>query len=128
MDLKVPIKIFDELAESVIESSGTLDLASGEIRSVEYLDYDIDLSGLPAEDENYEFTMGMLSNGDRDVEFRIDVRNGRANGALRKLGATQEGLLRRARANDGEFHDQVLWAIVATDWHDIRTTRTSSVH
>ena len=62
------------------------------------------------------------------AEFRIDVRNGRANGALRKLGATQEGLLRRARAADGEYHDQVLWAIVATDWNDIRTVRTSSVH
>lgn len=62
------------------------------------------------------------------VEFRIDVRNGRANGALRKLGATQEGLLRRARNSDGEFHDQVLWAIVATDWTDTRAARTSSVH
>ena len=73
MDLKVPIAIFDELAESVIESSGTLDLASGEIRSVEYENYDLDVQGLPAEDESYEFTMGMLSNGDRDVEFRVDV-------------------------------------------------------
>lgn len=62
------------------------------------------------------------------AEFRIDVRNGRANGALRKLGATQEGLLRRARTSDGKFHDQVLWAIVATDWADTRTSRTSSVH
>jgi len=62
------------------------------------------------------------------VECRIDVRNGRANGALRKLGATQEGLLRRARNSDGEYHDQVLWAIVATDWTDLRSPRTSSVH
>lgn len=62
------------------------------------------------------------------AEFRIDVRNGRANGALRKLGATQEGLLRRARAQDGEFRDQVLWAIVSTDWLDGRPSRTSSVH
>jgi N-acetyltransferase len=62
------------------------------------------------------------------AEFRIDVRNGRANGALRKLGATQEGLLRRARAADGEFHDQVLWAIVATDWNDTAAVHTSSVH
>lgn len=62
------------------------------------------------------------------AEFRIDVRNGRANGALRKLGATQEGLLRRARSHDGEFRDQVLWAIVATDWADLGTTRTTSVH
>lgn len=62
------------------------------------------------------------------AEFRIDVRNGRANGALRKLGATQEGLLRRARCRDGEFHDQVLWAIVSTDWADTRASRTASVH
>jgi len=34
VDLKLPIKIFDELADSVIESSGMLDLASGEIRQV----------------------------------------------------------------------------------------------
>ncbi len=50
------------------------------------------------------------------AEFRIDVRNARANGALRKLGATQEGLLRRALHRDGVFVDQVLWAIVAGDW------------
>jgi RimJ/RimL family protein N-acetyltransferase len=62
------------------------------------------------------------------VEFRIDVRNGRANGALRKLGATQEGLLRRARRSDGEFLDQVLWAIVATDWCEHQPVRSSSVH
>ena len=73
MDLRVPIAIFDELAESVVESKGTLDLASGEIRSVEYEGYDLATQGLPAEDESYEFTMGMLSNGDRDVEFRVDV-------------------------------------------------------
>lgn len=73
MDLKVPIVIFDELAESVVESKGTLDLASGEIRNVEYENYDLATLGLPAEDENYEFTMGMLSSGDRDVEFRVDV-------------------------------------------------------
>lgn len=62
------------------------------------------------------------------AEFRIDVRNGRANGAMRKLGATHEGLLRRARAQDGQLLDQVLWAIIATDWSDFGVTRTSSVH
>lgn len=62
------------------------------------------------------------------AEFRIDVRNGRANGALRKLGATQEGLLRRARRVHGECHDQVLWAILSTDWAETRPPRTASVH
>ena len=73
MDLKLPIRMTDELAESVVESTGMLDLASGEIRSVEYDDYDADLQGLPAEREDYEFTSGSLSNGDREVEFRVDV-------------------------------------------------------
>jgi hypothetical protein len=73
VDLKLPIRIFDELSESVIESTGMLDLASGEIRSVEYLDYDLSAQGLPAQDESYEFTSGLLTNGTRDVEFRVEV-------------------------------------------------------
>ena len=73
MDLKLPIRIVDELADFVVESTGLLDLASGEIRSVEHEGYDADRLGLPAEQESYEFTSGTLSNGDREVEFRIEV-------------------------------------------------------
>ena len=73
MDLQLPIRITDELAETVIEATGILDLASGEIRSVEYTDYDVGASGLPAELEDYEFTSGMLTSGEREVEFRVDV-------------------------------------------------------
>jgi len=63
VDLKLPITITDELSDSVIKSSGMLDLASGEIRSVEYEGYDASTQGLPAEDADYEFTSGTLSNG-----------------------------------------------------------------
>ncbi len=73
MDLKLPITITDELSDSVIKSTGMLDLASGEIRSVEYEDYDSSTQGLPAENEDYEFTSGTLSNGKREVEFGIQV-------------------------------------------------------
>jgi hypothetical protein len=73
VDLKLPIKIFDELSESVIESTGMLDLASGEIRGVLYENYDQDARGMPAEDEDYEFTSGLLTNGIKDVEFRVEV-------------------------------------------------------
>ena len=73
MDLKLPIQIFDELTETVIKSTGQLDLASGEIRNVQYEDYDKDKLGLPAEDESYEFTSGLLTNGQKDVEFRVEV-------------------------------------------------------
>ncbi len=62
------------------------------------------------------------------AEFRIDVRNARANGALRKLGATQEGLLRRAQYREGTFLDQVLWAIVASDWCVPPVASASRIH
>ena len=73
MDLKVPITISDELSEEVVVSTGSLNLASGEITRVAYQDYDADARGLPFESEDYEFTSGMLSNEGKDVEFRIDV-------------------------------------------------------
>jgi hypothetical protein len=73
VDLKLPIRIFDELSESVIESTGLLDLASGEIHAVKYESYDKDELGLPAEDADYEFTSGLLTNGTKDVEFRVEV-------------------------------------------------------
>lgn len=73
MDLKLPITITDELSDDVITSTGMLDLASGEIRSVEYDDYNPSTQGLPAEREDYEFTSGALSNGKKEVEFGIQV-------------------------------------------------------
>ena len=73
MNLKVPILILDEMAESVIRSNGLLDLASGEIFDVRYEVDSPGPLGLPASDEQYEFTSGVLSNDGKDVEFRIDV-------------------------------------------------------
>jgi hypothetical protein len=73
MDLKLPITIIDELSEDEVRSRGELDLASGEIRNVVYEDYDLGKQGLPAERPDYEFTLGVLRNGTREVEFRIDV-------------------------------------------------------
>jgi ribosomal-protein-alanine N-acetyltransferase len=50
------------------------------------------------------------------LEARATVRNGRGNGALRKIGAVQEGLLRKAFFRNGEYVDQALWTILAEDW------------
>jgi len=33
----------------------------------------VQAQGLPAEDEEYEFTSGILSNEGKDVEFRVEV-------------------------------------------------------
>ena len=73
MDLKVPITITDELSDEVITASALLNLASGEIHRVEYQDYDADISGLPWESDDYEFTSGVLSNNGKDVEFSVIV-------------------------------------------------------
>lgn len=50
------------------------------------------------------------------LEARASVKNGRGNAALRKIGAVQEGVLRRSFLKNGEYHDQVLWSILDEDW------------
>jgi RimJ/RimL family protein N-acetyltransferase len=50
------------------------------------------------------------------LEARAAVLNGRGNGALRKVGAVREGILRRSFLRDGQYLDQALWAILAEDW------------
>jgi RimJ/RimL family protein N-acetyltransferase len=63
------------------------------------------------------------------LEARAAVRNGRGNGALRKMGAVQEGVLRKAFLKDGEYLDQVLWTILDEDWDATRKwERSVSVH
>ncbi|MFM8536073.1 MAG: GNAT family N-acetyltransferase [Acidimicrobiia bacterium] len=54
--------------------------------------------------------------GAQRLEARAAVAHGRGNGALRKIGAVQEGLLRRSFLRNGQHHDQVLWGILAEDW------------
>lgn len=61
-----------------------------------------------------------LALGVRRLEARVAVRNGRANGALRKLGAVQEGLLRSSFLSHGAYMDQALWTILAEEWSQIR--------
>jgi len=61
-----------------------------------------------------DFVFGTL--GVRRLEARAAARNGRGNGALLKIGAVQEGLLRQSLARDGQRLDQILYAITAEDW------------
>jgi RimJ/RimL family protein N-acetyltransferase len=56
------------------------------------------------------------------LEARATLRNGRGNGALRKLGAVQEGVLRRSFLRNGEYLDQALWSILDEDWDEARPT------
>jgi RimJ/RimL family protein N-acetyltransferase len=53
--------------------------------------------------------------GAHRLEARVLLQNGRANGALRKLGAVQEGVLRRSARRNDEYFDQVLWSTLKDD-------------
>ena len=68
--------------------------------------------------------------GAQRLEARAAVANGRGNGALRKIGAVQEGVLRRSFLRNGQYHDQVLWGILAEDWRQQRLSLqlTTVVH
>ena len=54
------------------------------------------------------------------MEARAAVLNGRGNGALEKLGAKRECVLRKSFLRDGEYLDQILWTILAEDWRRAR--------
>ena len=62
------------------------------------------------------------------LEARAAVKNGRGNGALRKVGATQEGILRRSFLRNGEYLDQILWSILDVDRQRSRMTFVPSIH
>jgi ribosomal-protein-alanine N-acetyltransferase len=64
--------------------------------------------------------------GVQRLEARAAVANGRGNGALVKIGAVQEAVLRKSFLRDGQLLDQVLYSIIADDRHAaIRPTRRS---
>lgn len=65
-----------------------------------------------------DFAFGTL--GVHRLEARCAVPNGRGNGALRKIGAVQEGVLRKSFLRSGQYLDQVLYAIVEDDWRASR--------
>lgn len=66
--------------------------------------------------------------GAHRLEARAAVANGRGNGALRKIGASQEGILRKSFLRDGEYLDQTLWTILDEDWRRAKSVWGPKVH
>jgi RimJ/RimL family protein N-acetyltransferase len=62
------------------------------------------------------------------LEARAAILNGRGNGALRKIGAMQEGILRKSFLRNGEYLDQALWTILDDDWKSHRVIWGVSIH
>ena len=68
--------------------------------------------------------------GVRRLEARAAVQNGRGQGALLKLGAVREAVLRQSFAKNGRYLNQSLFTILRTDWRagvsprkEVRQTR-----
>jgi RimJ/RimL family protein N-acetyltransferase len=63
------------------------------------------------------------------LEARAAIKNGRGNGALQKLGATQEGVLHKSFLRNGVYLDQALWTILAETRRETRPAlRSQLVH
>ena len=72
-------------------------------------------------------TIGFASEtlGTHRLEARAALANGRGNAALRKVGASREGLLQKSFLRNGEHHDQALWTILGDEWRDVQPTSGS---
>ncbi|HZT75676.1 MAG TPA: GNAT family protein [Vicinamibacterales bacterium] len=73
-------------------------------------------TGVFEESARLVLTFAFDALGVHRLEARCAVRNGRGNGALRKIGAVQEGVLRKSFLRNGDHLDQALYAIVEDDW------------
>jgi RimJ/RimL family protein N-acetyltransferase len=62
------------------------------------------------------------------LEARAAVVNGRGNGALAKIGAVKEAVLRQSFLRHGEYLDQALWSIVKDDWRQAKAVWGSIIH
>ena len=55
------------------------------------------------------------------VEFRTDVRNRQSRAAIKRVGATQDGILRSHMVmRDGHVRDSAVYSIVAAEWPETK--------
>jgi RimJ/RimL family protein N-acetyltransferase len=73
-----------------------------------------------------DFAFGVV--GVHRLEARSIATNARGNAALRKMGALQEGTLRRSFVRDGRYFDQILWSIVKDDWRQTHALCGPTLH
>ena len=55
------------------------------------------------------------------IELKTDSRNARSRGAIARIGATEEGTLRRhVICADGHLRDTIYFSIVADEWPGVK--------
>jgi ribosomal-protein-alanine N-acetyltransferase len=83
-------------------------------------------TGVFEESANLVMEFGFETLGIHRLEARAAILNGRGNGALIKIGAVQECVLRKSFIREGRAHDQALYAMLKADWRALRSTRSVS--
>jgi len=73
-----------------------------------------------------DFSFGTV--GANRLEARSIASNARGNAALRKVGAFQEGILRRSFQRHGRYFDQILWSILKDDWRQPNAVLAPKFH
>ena len=73
-----------------------------------------------------DFTFDVI--GVSRLEARAAVANGRGNGALRKIGAVQEAVLRQSFLAGADYVDQALWSILQSDWRQANMASMTPAH
>jgi RimJ/RimL family protein N-acetyltransferase len=59
--------------------------------------------------------------GANRVQFKVDQRNSRSQGAMEKLGAVREGVLRKYQIRpDGYVRDSVMFSVIADEWPEVK--------
>ena len=62
-----------------------------------------------------------FAEGFQRVTFKVDTRNTRSMAAVRKLGATHEGIVRKDRITwTGYVRDTAIFSILAEEWAELR--------
>jgi RimJ/RimL family protein N-acetyltransferase len=62
-----------------------------------------------------------FESGARRVQYKVDAINARSRAAVLKLGAVQEGILRRDRVTwTGRIRDTVVFSVLADEWPAVR--------
>jgi RimJ/RimL family protein N-acetyltransferase len=62
-----------------------------------------------------------FSSGLHRVEFHVDTRNQRSQGAMTKLGAVKEGVLRKNRSTwTGYVRDTAIFSVLDSEWPRVR--------
>jgi [ribosomal protein S5]-alanine N-acetyltransferase len=85
-------------------------------------------TGLFVEAAELVLAFAFGSVGVHRLEARAAVANDRGNGALRKLGARREAILRESFSLGGHRFDQVLWSILDEDWRRAKAIRRMTGH